>query len=398
MSLRKTRILLAATIAILLASCSDSPHDPWEYAASNIPADADLVAAINTSRLKELCRADSPLSAAMDLGPAEALLDAGCDRVLFVLADGISFLTWPLSDNPSADEAISQWEEISIGKEGPNARALASSNSVIIASGKQAWLFPSTTDVNIARTRLSNMYDDIHHGKSDDRPHGLAADPVAMSVINSKHEYAAAYLRLDGHPCTAELSRDAKAGDVSITLQRHDESGAIVPLSDNIIPGFQIASNAGTGEPRIFVGTALKRGTLANEVPDIIAPYLSITGRVALRSIASLLKNAEGQVYAEYITRPDDTGTVGASINFASVADAETAGKKILSLAKDRVDLSVAIDGASLYISAKAPFSIPEQLDSVTGLSAIIESDKATLRIRTKLSPAELLGTFLSIL
>ena len=402
-------VLVAAVCAVLtLGSCSKEGGD-WNQVAATIPDNVHAVVCVSSAVIDKL--GEEPMSGeAIDFAEAMPLRRQSA-KMLYV-ADGESgFFTWPLSDVAATDELIADWQEVQIGNDKDDARALKTGNSVVIANSRQAWLFPSVSDVKTAVSRLSQSINDSRRGTDDEEKYGLLGNPTAMSVVLAEPdaEKALAYFSLDENPMTATLSvasyGDPRGYEYTVIVKRHKSDGEPTVLCDEIADcdSTELKQALREGNADIYglsAAASFGTGALGKYLPGLVSPYLTIAQRVALNALVSPLKKASGMVFASGNPQ-GESGFFTAIIGFASAADAEEAKGKIMTLAEGRVNgLNCEVRDKSLHLSLRAPWpaflSSPGRKGYLSGMSLRAGREKATLRFYSPLSPAQIVDLIAS--
>lgn len=408
MTLKKknsARLLAAMLILVSLWSCSSEKAGDWEYVASNLPADARVVATVSSALFDMMKEGENAIDAdVVKAFPPEYLLYVDC-------VSG-SFFTWPVRDPEKATAAISDWEQVEIGHTGEEARAVATRNAVVVCDGRQIWLFPGTTDIAKTMSAVGQMCDDARRGDKELSERGLCSNPTAMSVINTPPGEGTykIYANVDSHPLTVDISvTKSQSGRLGFAynavVKRHGENGAVVPLSSSVLrPDVEWVKNQVFDRYTHFSAVAaasLKRGALADMLSSVVTPYLTITQRVGMGTVVPLLRNAEGPVFAcaEYA---DGQGHYRLVVCFADAQSASQAASRLTNLAADRVPgLGIAANGNEVifsYIGEWPELLASPERDGITDFRLIVQPKHAVLSFESETSPGEGVGMLLGLL
>ncbi len=399
----RSRLFFATILTVMLSACSQNEYDPWQYVAANIPADANIVAAINVEQIKIVDtnkHTTNPLnlgklSEYINLDDAPGIIDESVAHVLYVYADDHHFLTWPFVNNALIDDEISKWGKISIGKEDIEAHAFATKTSTFITTEHQVWLFPDT-ELDEAHTALSQILDDMPRIDGAITKAGLCPNPTAMAVITETPSIARAYLPLDDKNCTLDIRRENKPSPrLVLTLLRHDSSGQATQLSDQIMMPDASLRTPPDGT-NLYALASLKRGTLSKYTSELIAPYLTIAQRVALAAVTSYLNDAEGTIAVTI--NNINTAYAKASIGFTNKTAAENVAGKLRSLIGEHASMSIETQGKQLILSTQLQLSGKYNEILLSSPRLILEPDKATLTLNTTESPLGFVSDIISIL
>lgn len=400
-----TRLLAAVLMFVSLWSCSSEKAGDWELVASNLPVDARVVATVSSALFDMMKEGENAIDAdVVKAFPPEYLLYVDC-------VSG-SFFTWPVRDPEKATAAISDWEQVEIGHTGEDARAVATRNAVVVCDGRQVWLFPGTTDIAKTMSAVGQMCDDARRGDKELSERGLCSNPTAMSVITTPPGEGTfkIYANVDSHPLTVDLSvTHTQSGRLGFgykaVVKRHDESGAVVPLSSSVRqPDAEWVKNQVYDRYTHFSALAsasFKRGALAEMLSSVVTPYLTITQRVAMGTVVPLLRNAEGPVFAsaEYA---DGQGRYQLVVCFADAQSASQAASRLTNLAADRVHgLGIAAKGNEVKFSYNGewpePLASPER-NGISDFRLTVQPEHAVLSFESATSPAEGVGMLLGLL
>lgn len=373
------RNILLLLVPIFMVACSEE-QGSWENVAKSIPQDADLVISVNSSCFNDILGKIPGLDKALELGPAKGLLSSDIEHVLVVSCSmPRPFITWPVTNTAGADEIISQWTEVSLGDAG-DARACATSSSIIVATPQQVWFIPETTDIDTAVGDLKRMFEDISH---DSDTQGLLNNPVAMAVITSTPKIAEAYACQNKKMFTATIAESAD--DYNITILRKNDSGASIPLSDKVLQ----PDTAAFASPKASVSVlaSFTAGSFGNFASTIVNPLLTMKQRLALQAVSSILADAEGNVSLRVMPLVDGHLPIELDLEFSSPEKAEHARAKLLSLTEGRVsNLSISIQGKllSLRTSVYWDDALGTPLCNSASLRATVFPYEAQIKISKK--------------
>lgn len=405
---KKNRIAMHLLASILMLanlwSCSSEEAGDWELVASRLPADTRVVATVPYWLLYAVKEGGKTID-------AEVIKAFPPQYLLYVECSSGSFFTWPISNNDIVKAAISDWEQVEIGHTGEDARAVATRNAVVVCDGRQVWLFPGTTDVAKTMSAVGQMCDDARRGDKELSERGLCTNPTAMSVITTPPGGdVKIYANVDSHSLTANISITHEAGDnigygYKAVVKRHDESGAVVPLSSSARqPDMKWVKTQDFGHYNLFRALAtasLDRGALGDMLSSVVTPYLTVTQRVALGAVVPLLRNAEGPVFAsaEYV---DGQGRYQLVVCFADAQSASQAASRLTNLVAGRVPgLAIAAKDNEVKFTYEGGWPEPLATRSRKGLSDIrlvVHPEQAVLNCESSLSPAEGVRMLLGLL
>ncbi len=399
------RLLAAVLLFVSLWSCSSEKAGDWEYVASNLPADARVVATVTSGLFDAMKEGDNAIDAdVVNAFPPEYLLYVDCTSG--------AFFTWPVRDPEKATAAISSWEQVEIGHTGEDARAVATRNAVVVCDGRQTWLFPGTTDIAKTMSAVGQMCDDARRGDKELSERGLCSNPTAMSVITTPPGGGTfkIYANVDSHPLTVDLSvTHSQSGHLGFgykaVVKRHDKNGTLVPLSSSVLQSdAEWLKNQLNGHHTHFSALAsasLARGALPDMLSSVVSPYLTITQRMAMGTLVPLLRNAEGPVFAS-AKYADGQGHYRLVVCFADAQSASQAASRLTNLAADRVPgLGIAANGNEVifsYIGEWPELLASPERDGITDFRLIVQPKHAVLSFESETSPAEGVGMLLGLL